>query len=140
MCPIHHIGRSPKRMGERLRFVTFRVKCFLWTEKDGGGPFAGFGFASDVSETGAGVYLDVPLTKGAPVRIAFEDEGATAFRGMVVWCRRYSLDHRFHGQTNLEYRVGVQLLFDSEVERQRYLMEFNDLRKRAASMPNQFKF
>ena len=63
-----------------------------------------------------------------------------AYRGVVIWSRRFSMEHRFHAQVAQDYRVGVQFLFDSETERQRYLMLYNDLQKRAASVPNQFKF
>jgi hypothetical protein len=140
MSPIHHIGKSKKRAGERMRLVTFRVKCFVWNDKDGAGPFAGFGFASDISENGAGIYLDQEFAKGTPLRISFEDEKSEPYFALVAWCRRFSLNQRFHAQANLEYHVGLQLLFASDGDRQRYLMHFNDLRKQAAAIPNQFKF
>jgi hypothetical protein len=140
MSPIHHLGKSKKRTGERMRLVTFRIKCFLWNERAGEGPIPGFGFASDISDSGAGVYAEKALPKATPVRIAFEDEESTPYHGVVVWCRRYTLNQRFHAQANLEYRLGVQLLFESEAERQRYLMLYNELRKRAAAIPNQYKF
>lgn len=140
MSPIHHLGKSKKRMGERLCFVTFRLKCFVWTDKDGGGPYEGFGFASDVSEEGVGIFLDRLLPKATPVSVALEDETNAPYRGLVIWGQHYSLQQRFHAQANLEFRAGIQFLFDSESERQRYLMYYNDLRKRATSVPNQFKF
>ena len=140
MCPIYNIGKSAKRMGDRMRFVTFRVNCFVWAGRENGEPLRSFGFASDISESGAGVFLDVKLAKGTPVRIAFEEESNTAHVGVAAWCRRYTLDQRFHAQTALDYRIGVQFFFESESDRQRWLMYFNDLRKRAAAVPNQFKF
>jgi hypothetical protein len=140
MCPIYHPGRPKKRVGERLRFVTFRVKCFLWVDKPGSGAREGFGFASDLSEGGAGVYVDAKIPKGTFVRLAFEDESTASYRGMVAWCQRYSLTRRFHGQAALDHRIGVQLLFESEAERQRYLMAYNDLRKRAAALTGEYKF
>jgi hypothetical protein len=127
-------------MSERLRLVTFRVKCSVWNERDGAGPYNGFGFASDISPEGAGVFLERPFPKGTPVRIALEDDAQVPYSGMVAWCLRINLDQRFHAQANLEFRIGVQLLFATEAERQRYLMVYNDLRKRASSVPGQFKF
>jgi hypothetical protein len=123
-----------------MRFVTYRVKCFVWNSKEGGGPVEGFGFASDIAEDGAGIFLDIKQAKGAIVKVALEEETNASYRGVVIWCRRYSMDQRFVGQANLEYRVGIQFLFESEGERQRYLMQYNDLRKRVSSIPNDFKF
>lgn len=140
MCPIHHLGKSKKRMRDRLRLVTFRIHCYLWTTKDGAGPHAGFGFASDVSEEGAGLYLNLQLPKATPVLVSLEDEKNEGYKGLVVWSRRYATEQRFHGQATQDYRVGVQFLFDSETDRQRYLMFYKDLQKRAASVPNQYKF
>lgn len=138
--PVHHVGRSKKAMGGRMRFVTFRARCFLWLEKDGAEALHGFGFASDISEHGAEVFLDVKLPKGTLVRFALEEQGSTKFRGIVAWCRNYSLEQRFHGQTNLNYRVGLKLSFESEIERQHYIMACNDLRNRAAEVPSEYRF
>lgn len=140
MCPVHHFGRSNKRAKERLRFATFRVKCFLWTESPPGGPHAGFGFTADLSETGIGIYSDLCLPKGAPVRVAIEGENEPSYRGMVTWCQRFKLEQRFHGQSAYDYRIGVCLLFDSEAERQRYLLYFKELRHRAKSLDSTMKF
>ena len=140
MCPVYHLGRSNKRSGDRMRFVTFRVPCFLWVGKPESGPHRGFGFAADISEEGAGLYLDIKLAKATPVRLAFEDKEGSAHRGIVAWCRRYNMDQRFHGQSALDYRVGIEFFFESEADRQRYLIDFNELRKRATSLTGEYKF
>jgi hypothetical protein len=141
MSPIHHHHRrTNKRIVERLRFATFRVKCFLWTENHQNGPFSGFGFAGDVSETGVGIYTDFRLKSGTLVRIALEEESSDTYQGMVAWCQRYSLEQRFLGQQTQDHRLGIQLIFESEPERQRYLIQLGDLRKRASSLTGGYKF
>jgi hypothetical protein len=140
MSPIYHVGRTRKRLGERLRFATSRVNCFVWAESAGDAPIRGFGFLSDISEEGAGIYVDTKLPKSTVVTLAIEDENSTHYRGIVLWCRRYSMSQRLHSQATLDHRIGVQIVFASEEERQRYLMYFNDLRKRAAFLKGEFKF
>lgn len=134
------MGRTDQRMSERMRFVTFRVKCFLWTEHRPDEPMKGFGFAADISETGAGIYIDTKLTKGHPVRIAFEDADADIYNGVIAWCQRIEMSQRFHGHAKLDHRIGIRLRFESDGERQRYLMLFNGLRKRVTAIPGGFKF
>ncbi len=140
MCPVHHVGRINKRAKERLRFATYRVKCYLWTDNPPRGPVAGFGFAADLSEDGTGIYTDVKLAKGAQVRIAIEDEETPAFRGIVTWCQRFKLEQRFHGQQEFDFRLGINFLFESEPERQRYLLYFQDLLHRAKILDGTMKF
>src|SRR5262245_23900859 len=103
MCPVHHLGRASQRAGDRLRFVTFRVRCYLWLEATDEGPLHGFGFAADVSENGAGLYLDTRIPKGTAVRISLEEEGNTPYRGVVAWCQRYSLEQKFLGHHTLDH-------------------------------------
>lgn len=139
MCPIYHIGKSTKRMNERLRFATYKVKCWLWV---GGGsePIPGFGFASDISEAGIGVYLDRKINVGTEVRIAIDEAEATPFPGLVAWCQRYSLEQRFHGHESLDHRLGIRFNFQSEAERQRYIMFFNELRRRVTIFSDNHDF
>ena len=139
MCPIHHLGRSGRENKDILLFITYRVKCFVWLEA-GGGPFVGFGFASDISEAGAVVYLDLGFTKGSIVRIALEDETATGFRGIVVWSQRYTLGQNFIGHPVLDHRVGIHLRFETEAERQRFIMACNDIRRNVTALKNPSKF
>jgi len=140
MSPIHHPSRTKKRVSERLRFATYRIKCYLWIENKEARAVEGFGFAADVSETGVGMYTDAKIPKGTFVRMALESEDSTSYRGYVAWCQRYALEQRFHGHESLDHRLGVSFLFESEAERQRYLMYFNDLRKRATFLNGDFKF
>ncbi len=129
MCPIYHFGKSSKRMNERLRFATFRVKCWLsvaGTEES----IPGFGFASDISESGIGIYLDRKINIGTVVQIKLEEESALPFPGIVAWCQRFSLEQRFHGHDGLDHRLGIRFAFESEPDRQRYIMYFNELRRR----------
>lgn len=130
MCPIHHMGKSSKRMNERLRFATYRVKCFLRLDRQPEQSIPGFGFTSDISETGIGIYINTKITVGANVRISLEDENSTFYPGVVAWCQRYKLEQKFHGHAALDHRVGLRFRFESEAEHQRYLMYFNDLRRR----------
>jgi hypothetical protein len=140
MPPIHHRGRSGKRLSERLRLATSRVPCFLWAEGSPDEPLRGYGFISDISSEGAGIYLNVSLPKTTKVSVAIEDEAGVPYRGAVLWCRRHNLDQRFHSQAALDFLIGVQLIFDTESEQQRYLMYFNDLCRRATSLTGEFRF
>lgn len=140
MAPVHNPGRSKKRLSERLRLATARIPCFVWTEGSAEEPLKGYGFVSDVSDGGMGIYLNVSLPKTTFVKVALEDEASSSFRGAVLWSRRFNLGQRFHSQATLDYRIGIHLLFDTESERQRYLMYFNDLRKRATCLSGVFKF
>jgi hypothetical protein len=129
MSPVHHFGKSKKRMNERLRFSTFRVKCWLWIE-DSVEPIPGFGFASDISEAGIGIFLDRKVNVGVAVRVAIDEENAPPFPGYVAWCQRFSLEQRFHGHEALDHRLGIRYAFASESERQRYLIFFSELKQR----------
>ena len=140
MSPIHNPGKSRKRLSERLRLATSRVGCFVWIEGSDEEPLRGYGFVSDISDGGFGIYMNVSLPKTTIVKVALEDEASEPYRGVILWSRRFNLDQRFHSQATLDFRLGVQLLFDSESERQRYLMYFNDLRKRATLLSGEFKF
>lgn len=130
MCPIHHIGKSTKRMNERLLFATFRIKCFLWVDQRQPEPIPGFGFASDISESGLGIYINTKLSPGTKVRISLEEETNQPYPGVVAWCQRYALEQRFHGHSALDHRLGIRFRFESEADHQRYLMYFNELRRR----------
>ena len=130
MSPIHNPGRSKSRASERLRFATFRLRCFLWTEGLDEGPLTGFGFAADISETGAGLYIGSRLNPGTQVRLAFESETAPTYRAVLMWCQRYSMEQRFLGGPSLDHRIGVRLQFITEAERQRYLEYYRELASR----------
>jgi PilZ domain len=130
MCPVHNPGRSKSRSAERLRFATFRLNCFLWVENHNEGPHSGFGFAADISETGAGLYVGIRLNPGAQVRVAFESETSPTYRAVLMWCQRYSLEQHFMGHPALDHRVGLRLQFITEAERQRYLEYFKSLGER----------
>jgi hypothetical protein len=140
MCPVHNPGRSRKRLSERLRLATSRIGCFVWVEGGEGAPLRGYGFISDISDGGFGIYMNESVAKTTIVKVSLESEASEPYRGVVLWSRRFNLNQRFHSQATLDYRVGVQLLFDSESERQRYLMYFNELRKRATLLSGEFKF
>lgn len=130
MSPIHHPGKSRARAEERLKFATFRLRCFVWTERGDEGPFTGFGFASDLSETGAGLYVGVRLNPGTNLRVAFESESSPTYRAVLMWCQRHSLEQRFFGHPALEHRIGLRLQFITEAERQRYLEYYRELASR----------
>jgi len=130
MCPVYHIGKNSKRMSARLRFATYRIKCFLWADKLQPEPFSGFGFASDISEAGVGLYVDAKLPVGSVVRVALEEGSAEPYVGTVAWCQRYTLGQKFHGHATLDHRVGVRFHFRTEAKRQRYLMYFNELKRK----------
>ncbi len=130
MSPVYHFGKSSKRMSDRLRFATYRIKCFVWAEKLQSEPISGFGFASDISEAGVGVYVDAKIPIGTKVRIALEEGDAQPYAGTVAWCQRYTLGQKFHGHATLDHRVGIRFMFESESDRQRYLMYFNELKRK----------
>jgi len=132
MCPVYHMGKSRKRMNERLRFATYRIKCFLWVDKLQPEPFEGFGFASDISEAGVGMYINTKIAVLTPVRIAFEEEGSQPYEGAVAWCQRFTLGQNFHGHSALDHRLGLRFKFESESDRQRYLMYFNELKRKVS--------
>lgn len=129
MCPIHHF-RDDKRAKERLRLTTVRLKSFLWSERRDEA-MQGFGFVSDFSDTGVGLYLPKKLNLDEAVRVAFETEEAAAYRGNVVWTNRFALEQHFVGHEALSYRVGLKLMFGSEAERRRYVAYLEDLQKKA---------
>jgi hypothetical protein len=130
MCPVHHIGKSSQRMKERLRFTTYRIKCFLWVGKAQPESLTGFGFASDISEAGIGIYVNKKIAVGTAAQISLEDENSPSHSGVVAWCQRYTLSQNFHGHSALDHRIGVRFHFDTEADRQRYLMYFNELKRK----------
>ena len=137
MCPVHHQGNSPERnsrVSDRLRLTTFRLKSFLWNDTSAAQPILGFGFVSDFSGSGVGIYLAEPLAKGMPVKIAFESETSETFKGAVAWSARYSLEQHFMGHTSFSYRIGIKFIFRSEAERQRFAKYVDSLRARALEL------
>ena len=140
MSPVYHFGSGDPRKGNQLRLVTFRVPCFVWIDRGSQDPLRGMGFVGDLSEKGIGLYSDTKISKASMVRVALENPEASAHLGIVLWCRRYNFDQRFHGQGNLNFHVGIELHFSDPAEQQRYFIELNELRKRAASLTGEFKF
>ena len=130
MCPIHYFN-DDKRAKERLRLTTVRLKSFLWSERQDGDALKGFGFVSDFSDTGVGLYMPRKFSIDQIVRVAFETEDAAAYRGSVVWSHRFSLEQHFVGHDALSYRLGVKFLFGSEAERKRYVVFLDELKKNA---------
>lgn len=129
MCPIHHL-KGNKRSTERLRLATVRLKAFVWSDKSEE-PLRGFGFVADMSENGVGLYLGEKLAVGESVRVAFESVDAPVYKGSVVWVARYALEQHFVGRKALSFRVGINFLFVSEAERQRFVSYTDSVRKHA---------
>jgi hypothetical protein len=141
MCPIHRFGESDhKKVLEKLRLTTFRVRSFLWIETTGNEPLEGFSFISDFTQTGVGLYLREKIPATIRVRIAFEEEQATSYRGTVVWANRFAFRQQFLGHEALQFRIGVRYQFGSEAERQRYIKYLNELRERALLVKGGMKF
>jgi hypothetical protein len=121
---------NKKRIQERLRLVTARHKLYLFPEGQDIEPVSGFGFVSDFSEEGLGLYLGKKFKLQTPVNVAFEDIKNPTYRGFVVWSSRIEMAQRFIGHEALKYRLGIKFMFGTEAERQRYLAYFEDVRRR----------
>jgi hypothetical protein len=102
MSPIHNPGRKKKRLSERLRLATSRISCFVWIEGGAEAPLRGYGFVSDISDGGFGIYMNESVSKTTIVKVALEDETSEPYRGVVLWSRRFNLDQRFHSQATLD--------------------------------------
>ncbi len=141
MCPIHRFGESDhKKLIEKLRFTTFRIRSFLWLEGAEPKRFEGFSFVSDFSQTGVGLYLKEKISATSRVRLAFEEEQAVSYRGTVVWANRFAFRQQFLGHEALQFRIGIRYHFGSEAERQRYLKYLNEMRERALQVKGTMKF
>ncbi len=141
MCPIHRFGENDhKKVIEKLRFTTFRVRSFLWLEGVEPKKLDGFSFISDFTQTGVGLYLKEKIGTTSRVRLAFEDEEAVSYRGTVVWANRFAFRQQFLGHEALQFRIGIRYHFGSEAERQRYLMYLNELRERALVVKGVMKY
>lgn len=132
MSPIFHRTGDKKRAFERMHLATSRLKIFIWPGDSNPEPLQGFGFMSDLSESGVGVYVGRKLSPATSALIAFERADNVTYRGMVVWCNRFSLSQSFLGHDALNFRAGIKYLFSSEAERQRYLEYFAQLKARAS--------
>jgi hypothetical protein len=130
MCPVHHPGRDGRSAQERLRLTTFRLKVFIWVSGAEGDPQEGFGFASDFSSSGVGVYLGQRIAPASSVRLAFESAVSTTYKGVVMWANRFSLRQQFIGHESLSYRMGLRFQFGSEAERRRYLDYREEVKQR----------
>lgn len=141
MCPIHKFGESDhKKVIERLRLTTFRIRSFLWIESENRPPLEGFSFISDFTQTGIGLYLKEKIPAASPVRVSFESESGISHRGMVFWSNRFAFRQQFLGHESLQFRIGVRYQFGSEAERQRYLKYLEELRSKALAVKGEMKF
>lgn len=128
---VHIPNRNDKRATQRLRLATSRLRTFLWNEKkDTDVAIKGFSFVAEISSGGVGLYVDHAMSVGTTVKLAFEAKDATAFRGQVVWCGRFTLGQKFFGKEAVTHRLGIKMLFGSEAERQRFMTYTNELKGR----------
>lgn len=130
MPPLLRKNGSQKRIQERLKLVTARHKIYLWPEGGTGNPLSGFGFVSDFSDMGVGIYVGEKLKVQTPVTVAFEDPKSVSYRGHVMWSSRLSPKQNFFGHDAPKYRIGIKLIFGTEAERLRYEAYYNDVLKR----------
>jgi hypothetical protein len=140
MCPIHNPKNSERRSEKRLRLTTFRLKVFVWPKESEERPLRGFGFLSEFSASGAGLFLPDQLAPASLVRLGFEAESGPTYRAIVVWSNRFSLRQKFVGHDSLSFRVGVKYQFGSEAERQRCLKYFDELKKAVLSLDGAMKY
>jgi len=133
---VHIPNRNEKRATQRLRLATSRLRTFIWNEKKSMEAIKGFSFISEISPTGVGLYLDHAIAVGTSVRLAFETQDATSFRGQVMWCGRFSFGQKFIGKEALTHRLGIRVLFGSEAERQRFLAYTSELKDRVLFLEN----
>jgi hypothetical protein len=131
MSTVHHPKSRDARAAERLRLLTARLRIYVWNASDESEPSAGFGFVSDVSQSGIGIFLGRHIAPGTPVRLGFEHIDGVTYRGVVAWSGRYAHGQKFLGHEALQHRIGVRCLFGSEAERQRFLAYQRELRDRA---------
>lgn len=131
MCPIHS---KSNRDHSRLKLATFRMKSFLWMEKYGDEPLGGFGFVADFSEVGVGLYVSENIKVHSNVRMSFESQDSTTYKGVVIWSQRYSLEQHFVGHKALSYRIGIKFLFGTEAERRRYVEYYHDVKNRVLAI------
>jgi hypothetical protein len=131
MSPVFHRGGDKKRASERLHMVTSRLKIYVWAGSTEPEMIRGFGFLSDLSESGVGVYIGKQLPTASAVYVAFEKPDQVTYRGVIVWCNRFSFQQSFMGHDALSFRAGIKYLFGTEAERQRYLTYFSELKTRS---------
>jgi hypothetical protein len=135
MCPIHKFeSGDPKRVLEKLRFTTFRIKSYLWLDKKDAEPLHGFSFISEFTTSGVGLYLTESVAATSSVRLAFETSGGISFRGVVMWSNRFAFRQQYLGHEALKFRIGVRYLFGTEAERQRYLKYLEEIRTNALAV------
>jgi hypothetical protein len=140
VSPVYNNKQDPRRAYERLRLTTAKLRIFLWGSQGEAEPNEGFGFVSDFSQGGLGIYLGQSLRAGESVRISLDSREGVTYRGTVAWCNRFSLEQNFFGHDALSYRVGIKFLFGSEAERQRYLEYYRDLQARALRVEPGMKY
>lgn len=129
MGNIFHVKPPSKRARIRLKMATARLRAYIW-EGETAEPLEGFAFIADFSEDGIGLYIEKKLRVTGFVRVSFESRESSPFRTRVAWSERFALEQKFIGHDSLSYRAGLQFVFGSEDERQRYLGYFNELRER----------
>jgi hypothetical protein len=135
MCPIHKLeSRDPNKVLEKLRFTTFRMKSFLWVDRRESEPLHGFGFISEFTTSGVGLYLTESVPATSSVRLAFETVEGISYRGMVMWSNRFAFRQQYLGHEALKFRIGVRYVFGSEAERQRYLKYLEEIRNNALNV------
>lgn len=143
MCPIHPPSSKENRSREgsrkKLRLATFRLRTFVW-EPGMEVPLKGFGFISEFSPSGAGLYLEREVKPTSVIRLSFEAENGPTYRAMIMWANRFTLRQGFNGHDALTYRLGVRYQFVSEAERQRYIKYLEEIRARAMNLDGTMKF
>ncbi|MCO5142463.1 MAG: hypothetical protein M9962_05165 [Oligoflexia bacterium] len=127
MSPVFHKVSSKKEAFQKLRFSTFRIPVYLWTQ-GAETPLAGFTFLGELKKDRVGIYLSEKIKKAFQVRIAFEKKSASSFKAFTEVVNRYSLEQKFIGHKSLSYKAELKLIFATEAERQKYL-EYIDLMK-----------
>jgi hypothetical protein len=140
MCPIHSPKDKERRPEQRLRLATFRLKVFVWPKENETRVLSGFGFLSEFSLAGAGLFLPDQLAPASLVRLSFGADSGPTYRAIVAWSNRFSLRQRFVGHDALSFRVGVKYQFGSEAERQRCLKYFDELKKTVLSLDGTMKY
>jgi len=128
---IIHPNFDERRAEERLKFVTTRIRIFIWQEREQKQSVEGMAFLSDLSKEGIGLYVGKELKMGRRIWVAFEKAEAAPFEAKSVWCQRFSLDRNPFKQKELSFRAGVKWVFGSDIERKRYLAFLQEIKNRA---------
>ena len=118
--PIYHPEEKKKRAASRFRLIVTRVKCFIWSSAEVE-PHVAFSFVSDLSDSGAGLYIGNYIEPGTELRIAYDLKSNPPILCKSVWCNRFALEQPFFGHRAMNFRLGIKYVFGAEAERQRYI-------------------